>query len=40
VAPSRTTIERGVWDAELAVGRALTQEQAVALMLSATPIRR
>ena len=34
VAPARATVERGAWDAELAAGRALTQEQTVALLSS------
>jgi predicted ATPase/class 3 adenylate cyclase len=34
--PARATIERSAWDAELAAGRALTQEQAIALMTSPT----
>ena len=37
LAPIRATIERGAWEAELAAGRALTQEKAVALMTSRTP---
>jgi predicted ATPase len=35
LAPIRATMERAAWDAELAAGRALTQEQAVTLMTSA-----
>jgi len=38
LAPARATIERRVWEAELAAGRALTQEQAVALLLKGTPL--
>jgi predicted ATPase len=34
--PARATIERSAWDAELAAGRALTQQQAIALITSAT----
>jgi len=34
LAPARAAIERGAWDAELAAGRALTREQAVALVRS------
>jgi tetratricopeptide (TPR) repeat protein len=34
VAPARATVERQMWDAELAAGRALTQQQAVALLRS------
>ncbi len=33
--PARATIGRAAWDAELAAGRALTQEQAITLMTSA-----
>jgi predicted ATPase/class 3 adenylate cyclase len=32
--PARATIPRAVWDAQLDAGRALTQEQAVALLMS------
>ena len=39
LAPARAAIERGAWDAELAAGRALTRDQAVAL-LSGTPEMR
>jgi hypothetical protein len=35
LAPVRATMERAAWDAELAAGRALTQEQAITLMTSA-----
>ena len=34
LAPARAAIDRGTWDAELAAGRALTQDQAVALLRS------
>jgi len=37
LAPARATLERGAWDAELAAGRALTREQALALLRSPTP---
>jgi hypothetical protein len=37
LAPARATIRRQGWDAELAAGRALSQQQAVALLLSAAP---
>ena len=37
LAPARAVIDRGAWDAELAAGRALTQEQAVALLRSPAP---
>ena len=37
LAPARAAIERGAWDAELAAGRALTKEQAVALLRSPVP---
>jgi len=37
LAPARATIARDAWDAELAAGRALTQQKAVALMLSPSP---
>ena len=37
LAPARAAIERGGWDAELAAGRALTRERAVALLRSPTP---
>jgi predicted ATPase/class 3 adenylate cyclase len=36
LAPVRATIDRGTWEAELADGRALTQEQAIALLTSPT----
>jgi predicted ATPase/class 3 adenylate cyclase len=34
LAPARATISREVWDAELAAGRALTQQQAATLLVS------
>jgi predicted ATPase/class 3 adenylate cyclase len=37
LAPARATIARDVWDVELAAGRALTQQQAAALLLSPSP---
>ena len=37
LAPARATIAGQDWDAELAAGRALTQEQAVTLLLSLSP---
>jgi predicted ATPase/class 3 adenylate cyclase len=37
LAPARATMAPEVWEAELAAGRALTQQQAVRLLLSATP---
>jgi predicted ATPase/class 3 adenylate cyclase len=37
LAPARAAIGRGAWDAELAAGRALTREQAVALLRSPPP---
>jgi predicted ATPase/class 3 adenylate cyclase len=37
LAPARAAIERGAWDAELAAGRALTRDQAVALLRSPPP---
>ncbi len=37
LAPARAAIERGAWDAELAADRALTREQAVALLRSPPP---
>ena len=36
--PARATIGRAAWDAELAAGRALTQEQGITLMTS--PVSR
>ena len=36
LAPARATIDRDAWDATLAAGRALTQEQAVTLLTSPT----
>jgi predicted ATPase/class 3 adenylate cyclase len=38
--PARATIAPDVWDAELAAGRALTQEEAATLLLSPTPVPR
>jgi hypothetical protein len=35
LAPARAMIPRQTWDAELAVGRALTRQQMVKLLLSA-----
>jgi len=37
LAPVRATIAPQDWDAELAAGRALTQEQAVTLLVSPMP---
>jgi predicted ATPase/class 3 adenylate cyclase len=37
LAPARAAIARQGWDAELAAGRALTQQQAAALLISPTP---
>ena len=37
LAPARAAINRGTWDAELATGRALTQDQAVTLLKSPAP---
>jgi hypothetical protein len=37
LAPARAAIDRGTWDAELAAGRALTQDQAVTLLKSPAP---
>jgi tetratricopeptide (TPR) repeat protein len=37
LAPARATTEPGEWDAALAVGRALTQQQAATLLASPTP---
>jgi predicted ATPase/class 3 adenylate cyclase len=34
LAPARATVPRHEWDAELAVGRALTQQQAITLLLT------
>ena len=34
LAPGRASIAPGAWDAELAAGRALTQQQAITLLLS------
>jgi predicted ATPase/class 3 adenylate cyclase len=39
LAPARATIGPEAWDAELAVGRALTQQQAVTLLMSPSPAR-
>ncbi|MFZ0189737.1 MAG: protein kinase [Streptosporangiaceae bacterium] len=36
LAPARATIDRDAWDAALAAGRALTQEQAITLLTSPT----
>ena len=35
LAPARAALAPGMWDAELAAGRALTQEQAAGLLRSA-----
>jgi len=40
LAPARATIARQVWDAELTIGHALSQQQAVTLLLSAAPQHR
>jgi predicted ATPase/class 3 adenylate cyclase len=37
LAPARATIARQAWDAELAAGRALTQQQAATLLVSPIP---
>jgi predicted ATPase/class 3 adenylate cyclase len=37
LAPARATLERRAWDAELAAGRAVTRQQALALLRSPTP---
>jgi len=37
LAPARRTVTPQAWDAELAAGRALTQDEALALLLSASP---
>jgi hypothetical protein len=37
LAPVRATTEPGAWDAALAAGRALTQQQAAALLASPVP---
>jgi hypothetical protein len=37
LAPARDTIAPSTWDAELAAGRALTQQQAATLLLSPSP---
>ena len=37
LAPARAAIARQAWDAELAAGRALTQQEAVTLLLSPSP---
>jgi len=37
LAPARATIERGAWDAALAAGRSLTQQETIALLLSPGP---
>lgn len=34
LAPARASIAPGAWDAELAAGRTLTQQQAITLLLS------
>jgi hypothetical protein len=35
--PARATVSSQVWDAELAAGRALTEQEALALLLSLSP---
>jgi hypothetical protein len=37
LAPARAAIAPGQWDAELAAGRALSQQQAAALLVSPSP---
>ena len=37
LAPARATIARDAWDAELAAGRALTQQEAITLLLTPSP---
>jgi hypothetical protein len=37
LAPARATIAPGEWDAALAAGRALTQQQPATLLASASP---
>ena len=36
-APARATVDRDAWDAALAAGRALTQDQAITLLTQPTP---
>jgi predicted ATPase/class 3 adenylate cyclase len=38
LAPARATFARDAWDAELAAGAALSQQEALALLLSPTPV--
>jgi predicted ATPase/class 3 adenylate cyclase len=40
LAPARAAVARQAWDAELAAGRVLTQQQAAALLVSAVPSTR
>jgi tetratricopeptide (TPR) repeat protein len=37
LAPARATVDRDAWDAALAAGRALTQDQAITLLTQPTP---
>ena len=37
LAPARATIARDAWDVELAAGRALTQQEAITLLLTRSP---
>jgi hypothetical protein len=37
LAPARATFARDAWDAEVAAGAALSQQEAVALLLSPSP---
>ena len=37
LAPARATVDRDAWDAALATGRALTQDQAITLLTSPPP---
>jgi hypothetical protein len=37
LAPARAAIDHGRWDAELAAGRALTQDQAITLLRAPAP---
>jgi hypothetical protein len=38
LAPARATIARDAWDADLAEGRTLTQQEALTLLLSTSPV--
>ena len=40
IAPARATVLPQAWNAELAAGRALSQPEALALLLSLSPARR